>query len=179
MKKLLYASFSLALTACGENAKEIPANQLASNNFESVEGWFGDNTPASLTKEKAHSGRYAVKVDPSTEFSMGYSNLLGKLSASKLKKIKIHAWVNIPVSGPKAVLVTQITDPANSSAQAVLWDGLRLAEATKARNKWVEVEKEVTLPTNITYAHKIQVYLWGADNAETTLMDDLTISKVE
>jgi hypothetical protein len=179
MKKLLYASFSLALTACGENATEVPANRLASNDFESVEGWFGDSTPASLTKEKAHSGRYAVKVDPNTEFSMGYSNLLGKLSASKLKKIKIHAWVHIPVGGPNAVLVTHITDPANPSAQPVLWDGLRLAEATKGRNKWVEVEKEITLPANITYAHKIQVYLWRTANAETTFMDDLTISKVE
>lgn len=178
MKKLFYACFALVLTACGDKVAKIPADQLASNDFESIDGWVGDNVSPSLTKEKAHSGRYAIKVDPNIEYSMGYSNQLGRLSASKLHKIKVHAWVNIPATDPKAVLVVQVTDPTNPSAN-LLWNGINLAEQVKARNKWVEIEKEVVLPDNLNYAHKIGVYLWRTSVPNTVFMDDLTISKVE
>lgn len=179
MKNLLYASLVLALTACGDKATDVPANQLAGNDFESVEGWMGDNTPGSLTKDKAHSGRYAVRVDPGNEFSMGYSNVLGKLSPSRLKKIKVHAWVNVPAINSNAVLVTQITDPANPTAPPVMWDAMKLGEQAKTPNKWVEIEKEITLPSNVTYTNRIQVYLWRPSGSETAFLDDLSIMKVE
>ena len=179
MKKLLYASFVLVFTACGEKATEVPANQLAGNDFESVEGWVGNDVPPSLTKEKAHSGLYAIKVDPSNEFSMGYNNLLGKLSPSRLNKIKVHAWVNIPDANSTAVLVTQITDPANPTAPPILWDAIKLGEKAKTQSRWVEVEKEINLPANITYTNRIQVYLWRPSGAETAFLDDLSISKVD
>ncbi|QNH62119.1 hypothetical protein [Hymenobacter sediminicola] len=179
MKKLLYALLAVGMVSCGEKKAEIPANQLAGNDFESIDGWMGDNTPASLTKEKAHSGRYSIKVDPAVEYSMGYSNLLGKLSASKLRKLKVHGWVNLPNGKTEAVLVTQITDPANPAAKPIVWEGLKLTDQVKAFNKWVEVEKEIILPDNVTYANKISVYLWRTGAPEPAFLDDLTIEKVD
>ncbi|WBO84271.1 carbohydrate binding domain-containing protein [Hymenobacter yonginensis] len=179
MKKLLYALLAVSMASCGDKTAERPANQLAGNDFESVDGWMGDNTPNSLTKEKAHSGQYALKVGPAVEYSMGYNNLLGKLSASKLRKIKVQAWVNLPNGKTEAVLVTQITDPANPAAKPIIWEAVKLTDQVKSFNKWVEVEKEITLPDNITYANKISVYLWRTGAAEPAYLDDLIISKSE
>ena len=179
MRNFLYSLLILALVSCGDKKEGSPANQLASNDFESIDGWVGDNTPSSLTKERAHSGRYSIKVDPTVEYSMGYSNLLGKLSPSKLRKLKVHGWVNLPNGKTEAVLVTQITDPANPAAKPIVWEGLKLTDQVKAFNKWVEVEKEIILPDNVTYANKISVYLWRTGAPEPAFIDDLTIEKVD
>ncbi|UOQ66037.1 hypothetical protein [Hymenobacter volaticus] len=179
MRKLLYTLLVIGVASCGEKKAEVPANQLAGNDFESIEGWMGDNTPNSLTKEKAHSGRYAIKVDPGVEYSMGYNNLLGKLSASRLRKIKVHAWVNLPNGKSDAVLVTSVADPNNPAAKPIVWEGLKLTDKVKSFNKWVEVEKEITLPDNVTYNNKMNVYLWRGGAPETTFLDDLIIEKVD
>lgn len=179
MKKLLYVFLAAGMASCGDKTAEMPDNQLASNDFESLDGWIGDNSMPSLTKEKAHSGRYSVKVDPANEFSVGYSNLLGKLSTSRLRKIKIHAWVNIPNATSQAVLVTQLTDPSSPTASTILWEGIKLSDQVKSYDKWVEVEKEIALPDKVTYANKIAVYLWRTATPGTAFIDDITITKVE
>lgn len=178
MRTFLYALAVLALvSSCGDKTADVPANQLAGNDFEAVDGWMGDNTPLSLTKEKAHSGRYAIKVGPGVEYSMGYNNLLGKLSPSKLRKIKIRAWVNVPSGKAESMLVATVIDPASGSA--IMWKGSKLIDQVKSYNKWVELEKEIVLPDNISYSHKLSVYLWRTGANETAYLDDLTIEKAE
>ncbi len=179
MKKLVYALLALGMASCGDKTSELPENQLTGNDFESLDGWIGDNVMPSLTREKAHLGRYSAKVDPNVEYSIGYSNLLGKMSASKLRKIKVHVWVNIPNAKTEAVLVTQVTDPGNPTASPLLWEGIKLSDKVTTYNKWVEVEKEITLPDNVTYANKIGVYLWRTAVPGTAFIDDLTITKIE
>ncbi|WP_375434660.1 carbohydrate binding domain-containing protein [uncultured Hymenobacter sp.] len=179
MKKLLYILLAVSTVSCDGKLEEIPANQLASNDFESVDGWMGDNTPPSLTKEKAHSGRYALKVGPGVEYSMGYNNLLSKLSASKVTKLKVRAWINLPNGTSQPVLVTAITDPNNPGAKPLVWEGLKLSDQVKSFNKWVEVEKTITFPATVNYTNKINVYLWRTGAVETALLDDLIIEKVE
>ena len=110
---------------------------------------------------------------------MGYNNVLSRLSASKVTKIKVRGWVNIPNGTSQPVLVTTITDPNNQAAKPLLWEGLKLADQVKSFNKWVEVEKTITFPAAVTYTNKISVYLWRTAAAETALLDDLTIEKVE
>lgn len=178
MKKLLYALTAFGMVACGKGGNDIPANQLASNDFESLDGWIGDQPITSLTKEKAHSGRYSIKVDPNIEYSLGFNMLLGKLSTSKLKKIKIHAWVNVPNAKSAVVLVTQITNPADNNKQ-LLWEGVNMGNEVKTLNKWVEIEKTITVPDNATYNDKLGVYLWRTSSPETIYLDDLTIERVD
>ncbi|HEX8425817.1 carbohydrate binding domain-containing protein [Hymenobacter sp.] len=178
MKRALFAFFALYLTACGDKAADKPANQLTHTDFESIDGWLGDNTSNSLTKEKAHSGQYSIKVDPAIEYSIGYNNLLGKLSASKLRKIKVSAWVYLPKGSSDAVLVTQVVDPANAT-KPILWDGLRLADQVKTNDKWVNVEKEIALPDNVSYANRFNIYLWRTSSPGTAFIDDLSVEKVD
>ncbi|GAB2946480.1 hypothetical protein GCM10027048_09320 [Hymenobacter coalescens] len=180
MKKLLYALLALGMAACGKKDTEtLSPNQLMTNDFESIEGWIDNMNVPSLSKDKAHSGRYALKVGPESEYSLGYNVLLGKLSPSKLKKVKVKGWVYMPNGKAQAMLVTQLTDPVNPGGQPILWDGLDLAKSVKNYNKWVEVEKVVTLPENANYAHKFTIYLWRTNPSEVVYFDDISVEKAD
>lgn len=182
MKKPLYALLALGMVACGtKDSGKLGPNELMANDFESLEGWAGGgqmNVP-SLTKEKAHSGRYALKVGPEAEYSLGYDILLGKLSPSKLKKIKVKGFAYLPNSRVGATLVTVITDLTNPGAQPIKWEGLDLAKEVKTYNKWVEVEKVVEIPDNASYANKFTIYLWRTNPSEVAYFDDISIEKVD
>ncbi|MEJ7661966.1 MAG: hypothetical protein WKG07_21540 [Hymenobacter sp.] len=99
---------ALALGSCGGSDATKPANLLASNDFESLDGWLGGEVGPSLTREQAHSGVYSVKVDPKVDYSMGYSNPLGRLSSSQVTKLKLHGWVFLPSN--------QAENPADNAA---------------------------------------------------------------
>lgn len=182
MKKPLYALLALGMVACGKkDSGALGPNELMANNFESLEGWVGNeplNVP-SLTKEKAHSGRYSLKVGPDIEYSMGYNVLLGKLSPSKLKKIKLKGWAYLPKGSANATLVAVITDPTKPDAQPIKWEGLDLGKEVKNYNKWVEVEKIMEIPDNASYANKFNIYLWRTQALEPVYFDDLSVEKVD
>ncbi|MCB2409194.1 hypothetical protein [Hymenobacter lucidus] len=174
MKKLLYAVFALGVVACGDNKSEIPANQLAKNDFESLEGWVGGIPTPSLTTEKAHSGRYSVKVGPAVEYSLGYSSQLGKLSANRVKKIKIHGWAFLPDKQSNAIIVTEIKDPV--TGKNIIWDGLEIAKQTKTVNKWVEIEKVIEIPATAAYTSLLNIYMWRGNSNQNIYLDDLEIT---
>lgn len=177
MKKIAYAFLALALAGCNDEAAQAPAGQITFNDFEAVDGWSTGVPVPSLTKEKAHSGTYAIRVAPGLDYSTGYNNLLGKISTTRLRKVKVQAWVFVSNPQSTAVLVTQIHSVEQS--KDLLWDGLDVTKAAKETNKWVQIEKEVVLPETATYTNQLLVYLWRNGSAQPTYLDDLRISRVE
>jgi hypothetical protein len=179
MKNLLYGLLALGMFSCGGASSSKPANELTSNDFESIDGWTGGVPSASLTKEKAHSGVYSVKVDPTIDYSLGYNNQIGKLSPVRVKKIKIHAWINLPSSQTPVTLVVEIKKPGEP--KNLLWDGVDLLKEVKPKgfNKWVEVEKTFDLPENTTFDSQLLVYMWRGSSNQPAYLDDLQITKVE
>ncbi|MBD2766894.1 carbohydrate binding domain-containing protein [Hymenobacter sp. BT664] len=179
MPKTLLPFFVFLLAACsGPGADPNEANLLASNNFESVDGWTSGMPVPSLTKEKAHSGRYSVIVDPKVEFSLGYTNFLRALSASALKKVKVQAWILVPNRNAAANIVLQIVDSADLQRKPYFWQALDVMQQVKKDNQWVEVAQEFTLPANTAPTHMLSTYLWRRGD-QRVYMDDLRILKVE
>lgn len=176
MKKWLGILLTASLVACGGEKVEKSANQITSNDFESMEGWLGDTPSPSLTKEKAHSGAYSVLVRPGLDYGLGYRNILGKMSPSRPEKISISAWVFLPNAQAAAKLVTEITDPARAANNQLLWQGIDLDKEVKKYNEWQHVEQVITLPATATATSRFQVYLWRAASGEPVYLDDLTIS---
>ena len=163
-----------ALGSCrGSGSADDPINLLAGNDFETMEGWVGDYAFPALTEEKAHSGRFSVRVGPGVDYSNGYSNQLIKLSPIKMDKVRIRGWVFLPRESVPAVLVTQVTDLGVE--KPLLWQGLELAKATSARNKWVPIETVVTLPADSKRTSKLSVFLWSAGSSSPVYLDDLQV----
>ncbi len=178
MKNLLYALLAFALASC-DSKTEKPANILASNDFESLDGWTNGGANASLNKEKAHSGAFSVKTFPGLDFSMGFGNQLGKISSTRINKIKVHAWVYVPSGDATATLVVEVKNAGED--KNALWEGIGLVDEGKSKgyNKWIEVERTLTMPESINYNSQMAVYLWRTGGSLATYMDDVEITKVD
>lgn len=178
MKRLVYAALALALTACGGASTTKPENLLAANSFDELDGWVPDGSMPFLTRAKAHSGQFSASVNPTSEYAGGYSGTLGKLSGTRLNKLRLHAWVWLPSRDAKASLVTQVTDPA--SGKVLLYDNIDLVAATSSTfGKWAEVDKELTLPAEVTSNSVFKTYLWRNQSSQPVYMDDLQIERAE
>ncbi|GAA3935273.1 hypothetical protein [Hymenobacter algoricola] len=177
MKKLLYAVFALSLVACGEKSQDVPANQLVRNDFDALDGWMGNNPVPSLTREQAHSGRYSIKVGPESEYSIGFNSLLGRLSPTRIKKIKISGWAYSPALPANGIVVTELKDL--TTGKQLLWQGLELSKEVKEKGKWIEIEKVIELPADAASATNLSVYLWRGSGQQTVYLDDLTITSEE
>ena len=177
MKKWLGILLTASLASCGGgDTTTNPANLVAKNDFESMDGWMGDAPAPSLTKEKAHSGLYSVSVRPGVDYGIGYSSLLGKMTPTRPQKIKLSAWVFVPSDQANANLVVEMRDPANPAAPPLLWQGIVLKKEVKKFNEWQQLEKVITLPAGATAATSFKMYLWRTDSAVPVYLDDVVLA---
>jgi len=177
MKKWLGIMLTVSLASCGgESTTATPANQVCSNNFDSVDGWMGDTPTPWLTKEKAHSGTYSISVRPGVDYSLGYGNILGKMSATRPEKLKLTGWVFVPSAQASAQLVVEIKDPAKTTDNGLLWQGIDLKKEVKKFNEWQQVEKVITIPANANATSVFKMYLWRSDSNLPVYLDDLTLT---
>lgn len=167
---------ALTVAGCGgnDNAASDP-NTLVSNDFDTLAGWLPEPQSATLTREKAHSGHYSLKVDGTHEYSLGFNALLGQLHETRISKIKVSAWVFVPSAEAKAALVTAVSTPGAPSDKPLLWESLDLSQ-TKEINKWVEVSKVVTLPANTAPTNALVLYLWRTSGNQPVYLDDLRVT---
>lgn len=175
MKKLLFASLGATalLAGCGDkDGNNLPANYIAGNGYESMEGWAPSAT--SITTEKAHSGRFSVKVDKDNEFGAGYINLLGKVSPTRVQKLTIKGWAFRTGADAKAAVVVSIVNPANPS-QKVFWESLDLTTEVKTFNRWTEVSKTFTFPASVAPTYQLYVYLWRNGGSQPVYLDDVEL----
>ena len=170
-----------AAAACGSDtattAGTAAGRVLVANDFENLAGWGID--PALLARDHAHSGVCAISVDPGHEFSLTYENALGQLSAQKLRKVHLSAWVYLRgPAGGGGVLALQITDPAQGY-KAIGNDGINLGEAVNEYNQWVAVSKDVVLPETATSDSHLKVFLWRAGATQAVFADDLRLTALD
>ena len=177
MNKYTFLFLALAaLAGCNSNNTESrPKNLLSSNDFEQLEGWTADIPLPSLTKEKAHSGSYSIKVGSGIDYSNGFIGTLGSISPIRVSQVLVKAWVFVPSGPTSAALVTQVMDPSVPGAKPVLWEALPLDKEAKTRNEWVQVEKSLTLPANVGPGFKLYVYLWSGNTPNIAYIDDIQI----
>lgn len=172
----LLGGLGILAVACGSNkTASTAADVLVGNDFESLAGWLGVTPNPSLTDEKAHSGHYSIKVDGTIEYSLGFASTLGALHDTRVKRIKVTAWVFVPDAQAVALLVTHAGDAPN--VKPLLWDGFDVTKAVAGSyGKWVEVSKVMELPGAVTAATNIGFYLWHTGGSQPVYLDDLTVT---
>ena len=148
---------------------------LTFNDFESLAGWVPENS--TLTRENAHSGQYSIKVDPNTEFSLGYDMQLGNVTPRKPRKVRLEAQAYLFSNQSQAKLGLQISDLA--SGKTILGDGIQLAEQVTKYRTWTPVSKDIEIPDSVVYSHHIKVFLWRGYFAETAYVDDIKLSIID
>lgn len=179
MKKTLLSLGTLAalsLASCGskDDASADP-NVLVDTNFDTMAGWIPAAQRVTLSRDQAHSGHYALMVDGSNEYSLGYHALLGQLHPTRIKKIKVAAWVYVTEAGSKASLVTTVGNPAAPDEKPLLWEALEIGN-DPVFGKWVEVSKVITLPESTGPANSLGFYLWRTGGDKPVYLDDLRVT---
>jgi len=168
-----YLLAAVVLAGCSR-APAPAAGTLAANDFENLAGWLADSpAQATLTQLQAHSGKYSTSAGPGHDYSLGYSNLLSRMTADRPIRLRISAWVQQTGSEPSPKLVTELKSPQGGS---LLWEGLDVGTVAKAPGKWYRVEQIVALPATAPPDSRLLVYLWRADSTTPTYLDDLEIA---
>ncbi|WP_460622283.1 hypothetical protein [Hymenobacter tenuis] len=179
--KYLFSGLSLLglLAGCGRSSDVSPVGsgraEWVRQDFENLFGWINPANAASLSTERAHSGRYSLKTGPDVEYSVGFNVLMGKLSATKPRKIHVEAWAWVPSEKSTTVLVIQIAN----ATKTVMWEGITLSSKVSSYKEWSKVEADVMLSPDITYEDGLSVYLWRQNETEPVYLDDLVISEAK
>jgi hypothetical protein len=169
---------ALGLAGCGRSDEaDRSKTLLMANNFETLEHWLPGDLASTLTHEQAHSGRTALKVDDMHEYSLTYKKPLGYFQLPRPARLRVSAWVLLPDAQAAATLVTTVTDPANSAAKPLFWEGLKLREAVHSYGKWTKVSQVVTLPTDLQDTHMLTFYLWHTGPSPAVYLDDLEVTR--
>ncbi len=172
---LLGSLVALTATSCGNDATANNQNVLVSSDFDTLAGWLPEAQSATLSRDKAHSGRYALKVDPGHDYSLGYKAMLGQLHETRIKKIKVTAWAFVPTADAKASLVVTVGNPDPANDKPLLWDALELNNASTV-GKWAEVSKVVTIPDKALPISPLGIYLWRTGGGQPVYLDDLRVT---
>lgn len=179
MKKVFFALGTLAtlsFAGCGGKSDvETDPNLLVNNDFETIAGWLPEGPSATLSREKAHSGHYSIKVDAAHEYSLTYKAALGQLHDTRIKKINISAWTFVPMAGAKASLVVSVGNPTTPNDKPLLWDGLEVGKGN-AFGKWVEISKSFTIPESASPTSVLTLYLWRTSGNQPIYLDDLRVT---
>lgn len=181
MKKIFFSLGTLAalfVAGCGSKNDATDPNVIVDNNFDTIAGWVPEPQNATLSRDKAHSGHYSIKVDGEHEYSLNYKAMLGQLHATRIKKIKITAWTFVSSADAKASLVTAVSNPDPANDKPLLWEALDLS-AGNSPGKWVEVSKEIAIPEAATPTCILGFYLWRTSGNQPVYLDDLRVTVEE
>lgn len=148
------------------------AEELVSqNNFESLDGWLP--VPPTLTQERAHSGRYATKVDAETEYGQGYRATLAAAGLVAGQQLVVSAWALRTAEQGNATLVVQLIDPGTS--RQIGWQGLELAEQIKTHNRWMFIDMQFQVPADAQPHYELRIYPWRGKATQPAYFDDILI----
>ncbi|HEX8425819.1 carbohydrate binding domain-containing protein [Hymenobacter sp.] len=175
--RLLALCAIAVLTSCSSHSDQGKwiGDYVTVNDFESVLGWGSD--ASSLTRDHAHSGRYAVQVGPEHEYGLTYDLPLSQASVHQLRGVEVEAWVYLPSSQASAMLALQIIDAG--SGKAVHTEYLPLTEQVQEYKEWRPVHKRFILPVGLSNDFHLRMYLWRNNSPETVYLDDLNVKALE
>jgi hypothetical protein len=163
----------ILFSACSGNKEEKgnitkkPGVSSFSNDLEAT-GWMNLVT---LTKEVAHSGRFASRIDSAMQYSFGFTEYFKNINDTLPEKVDASLWILFPKTGIKCDLVVSI----DSVGKNIFWSGLPLGDSITKANEWKEIKASIALPANIMSTDKISIYVF-CNEKKTLYVDDLKIT---
>lgn len=168
-----------SIAACQQAATPPSADSpdvLTTTDFEHSAGW-GDANTTSLTTEKAHSGRWSVRVNSAVPYGFTYARPLGELSATPMHTLQLDAWVLRAAAGSTAQLVVQVVTSKTDETN-VFYYAHPLATAVPTFGEWTAVQVPINLPISASGGNLLKVYIWNGPATAPTYLDDVTLRRV-
>lgn len=178
-----------------EGREEVRERLLMRSSFEELTGWYPDVIP-SLTTEKTHSGRYALRIDTLHPYSATFRATLGSLSPQRPRRLTLSAWVWVPTWQDDARLVLEIK---NADATKTILSKHIFLSTTGPFADWKKVSRSFDipsypdadldndstiscctddLPANIHHNYRLLVYLWNGSARQPVYTDDWELTEL-
>lgn len=170
---------ALALSQCHprNGEEDVREHVVFANDFEQMAGWL-PATDSSLTTERAHSGRYSVKVDQKHPFSATYRLTLSDGFTKRPRRLRLSAWTWVDGPMEEARLIFILNPPnANAGAPAIFSTHLFLADNWPYR-RWTYLSRDINLPPEISSQTQIVVFLWEFGAQHPVYADDWKLTEL-
>lgn len=127
-----------------------------------------------LTTEKAHTGRFSMRVDAQHRRARLYHVRLGQLSDHRPRRFTLSAWAWAPDFGSDASVVLAIRNPG--AAVPALQQAMYAADAGPFQ-AWKLLSLNVNLPDNTSSDTELTIEL-VANSAGPVYVDDLRLAEL-
>ena len=153
---------------------------VTANDYEAAAGWVPGAT--SISRDHAHSGRFADRVDSTHAYGLTYQVPLTEASVHTLRGLDVEAWAY--VSGPPAqtAAVVQVQVWANGPGQdaaPLFSDGLTLSAQVPAAKVWTRVHQRFALPPNLPFNANLRIFFAGNASRQPVYLDDIRVKALE
>lgn len=178
MKNLFIITIlAVMATACGsgnqEKSEASSSNEITfTTDLENIDSLLNE-IPASWKNEKtiaegmAHSGKFASKIDSTSEFSFVFEQKLSYIDARVPKKVHYTAWIYSDMANTPGSIVVSVNNNA-------YYKGFKIADFFPAGKEWKQVSATFELPETLTGENIIKGYVWN-QNKNPLIIDDISI----
>lgn len=172
----LLAAAGLLAASC--NSRSGPRQrELAHTDFEGFKGWAPALLP-NLATEKAHSGKFSIRVDPQHQYSATFRAELGQLVSHRPRRITLGAWVWVPSFLDDASFVVAISNPSDPDHPVFRKEVFLNDSGPFEAWKWVS--RDLNIPMDMYFSSRSQliVYLLAKNTQSAVYADDLLLTEL-
>lgn len=155
---------------------DVREHRVFFNDFEQLAGWLPEPAPT-LTTERAHSGRYSVKVDSAHPFSVTYHFKLGDKFSMRPRRMRLSAWAWVEESGDDAQLTFSMSAPNDPQNKSKLYTQVFLVDNWPYK-RWTHVSRDIDLPPEVSSQAEVAVYLWVNSAYRPVYTDDWELTEL-
>ena len=170
----------LAACTAHDEAGSWIGDIVTANDYEAVAGWVPGAT--SLTRDHAHSGRYAYHVDAAHEWGVTFQTPLGQASVHTLRGLEIDAWAyaqNVQGDATASLQVEVWAHGPGQDPQPLYREGLALTPQLPDSCKWTRVNGRFFLPANLPFDASLRIFLWRNSSTKPVYLDDIRVKALE
>ncbi len=178
----LVAGLLVLLAGCSrsDEAGHWVGDVVTANDYEATLGWVQGAT--SLTRDHAHSGRYADHVDATHEWGITFQAPVSQVSVHALRGVAVEAWAFAHDLNPNRSAVLQVEVWAHGPGQdtkPLFSSALPLNTQLTDSVVWTPVHQEFSLPTGLPFEANLRIFLWRAGSTKPVYLDDLRVKALE
>lgn len=153
-------------------------DDVTRNDFEAVAGWGGaDRT--TLTRDHAHSGRFAVVVDTTHETGLMYDLPLFEASVHTLQAVEVEAWVYLPNEKADAVLQVEAIADGPEPRAVLFSEQFPLLSQVEEFKRWTLVKHIFQLPGSMPGSTHLRLFLKRGSSLAPVYLDDIRVKARE
>jgi len=179
--RFAFGGMLLLAAACSSDPADGQwiGDDVTRNDFEAVAGWGGADR-STLTRDHAHSGRYAVLVDAGHETGLMFDLPLWEASVHPLAAIEVEAWVYLPSDKADARLQMELVAGEGPEPRPTLQsEELILLSQVHDFKRWTAVHHIFRLKAGAPGSAHLRLFLKRGNSTEPVYIDDVRVKARE